>query len=260
MVILDFLPFWAVYVGTVAVLLLMTEIGFRIGIWMQRRETGAKGSPITNTVVGGMLALLAFLIAFAIGIVIEQHNSRKAMVVTEANAVGTAYLRAGFLAEPDLTTSRDLLREYIEIRLAAADGSAPLEATVTRSEEIQTELWSIVEENVRQGNDSDIMGLFIESINEVIDVHTLRIAAVNLRLPRLLGILVYTAMLLSFLLVGVANSGDGKRDFIAMLLFAMAFVAVFMIIVDLDRPQQGLINVSQTALSDLLRQMTASGS
>ena len=99
------------------------------------------------------------------------------------------------------------------------------------------------------------MALYVESVNEMIDIHTLRLAAVNLRLPRLVGILVYSAMLLSFLLVGIANSADGERDFLAMLLFSLAFVAVFMIIVDLDRPQQGLINVSQTALSDLLEKM-----
>jgi hypothetical protein len=260
MVVVDILPLWAVYVGTVAVLLVAAEIGFRIGVRTQRKEATKKGSPITNTVVGGMLALLAFLIAFAIGIVIEQHNSRKAMVVTEANAVGTAYLRAGFLDEADRTTSRELLREYVEIRLAAAADATQLDSTLVRSQEIQNQLWSIVEDNVRQGKDSDIMGLFVESINNVIDVHTLRLAAVNLRLPRLVGLLVYAAMLLSFLLVGIANSGDGDRDFAAMLLFAMAFVAVFMIIVDLDRPQQGLINVSQQALSDLLQQMTATGS
>jgi hypothetical protein len=260
MVLLDIFPLWIVYLGTVALLLLATEIGFRVGMRMKRRDSAAAGQPITSTVVGGMLALLAFLIAFAIGIVIEQHNARKAMVVTEANAVGTAYLRAGFLAEPDLTTSRDLLQEYVEIRLAAAANAAQLEFVQMRSEEIHGELWAIVEENVRQGNDSDIMGLFIESINDVIDVHALRLTAVNLRLPRLLGIMVYAAMLLSFLLVGVANSADGKRDFTALLLFTLAFVAVFMIIVDLDRPQQGLINVSQTALSDLLQQMTMAGS
>lgn len=257
MVLLDIFPFWAVYLGTVVLLLLMAEIGFRIGIRIQRRDSSAMGQPITNTVVGGMLALLAFLIAFAIGIVINQHTSRRAMVTAEANAVGTAYLRAGFLNEPDLTKSRNLLREYVEIRLAAASDPAEMEFALMRSEEIHDELWMIVEDNFRQGKDSDIFGLYVESVNEVIDVATLREVAVNLRLPRLVGIMVYAAMLLSFLLVGVANSADGERDFAAMLLFSLAFVAVFMIIVDLDRPQQGLINVSQTALSDLLEQMTA---
>ncbi len=255
MVLLDNLPIWLVYLGTLAVVLVAAEIGFRIGIWLLRRDPSAE-TPMTGIVVGGMLGLMAFLMAFTIGIVIGQHNGRKAMVVTEANAVGTAYLRAGFLDEPDLTTSRNLLREYVEVRLAAASDPAQFESAITRSEEIHGELWSIVEDNVRQGKESDVMALFVESINEVIDVHSLRLAAVNLRLPRLLGVVLFAATVLSFLLVGVANSADGKRDFAAILLFALAFVAVLMIIVDLDRPQEGLLTVSQTALSDLLDKMT----
>ncbi len=260
MVLLDMLPIWGVYLVTVAVLLILSEIGFRIGMRIQERDSDGEGAPITSTVVGGMLALLAFLLAFAIGIVIEQHNTRKGMVTTEANAVGTAFLRAGFLEEPDLSTSRELLREYVDIRLAAAADSTLLDDVVIRSEEIHLQLWSIIEENVRRGNDSDIMGLYIESVNEVIDVHTLRLRAVDLRLPQLMGILLYAAMMLSFLLIGVVNSSDGKRDFAAILLFTLAFVAVTIIIVDLDRPQQGLINVSQAALTELQQQMATFGS
>ena len=169
MVILDEFPLWAVYLGTVVVVLVAAEIGFRIGIWLQRRDPDSGKTPMTGAVVGGMLGLMAFLLAFSIGIVIGQHNGRKDMVVTEANAVGTAYLRAGFLDEPDLTRSRDLLREYVEIRLAAASDISQLEFTQTRSEEIHGELWSIIKDNVRQGYDSDIMGLYIESVNGVID-------------------------------------------------------------------------------------------
>ena len=256
MIILDMFPIWAVFLGTVVVVLIAAEIGFRIGIWLQRRDPDSEKTAITGVMVGGMLGLMAFLLAFSIGIVINQHTGRKAMVVTEANAVGTAYLRAGFLDEPDLTSTRDLLREYVEVRLAAAaDPEALLESAMTRSEEIHGQLWSIVEDNVRQGNESDIMAIFVESINEVIDVHSLRLAAFELRLPSVLGIVLYAATVLSFLLVGVASSSDGKRDPFAILLFSLAFVAVLMILVDLDRPQQGLLTVSQTALSDLLRQM-----
>ena len=258
MVLFDSLPIWAVYLGTVAVSLVAAEIGFRIGIWLQRRDPSSAGTPMTDIVVAGMLGLMAFLMAFSIAIVIDQHNGRKAMVVTEANAVGTAYLRASFLGEPDLTTSRNLLREYVEVRLAAASDQTQQESAITRSEEIHGELWSIVEDNVRQGKESDITALYVESINEVINVHSLRLAAVNLRLPRLLRVVLFAATVLSFLLVGVANSADGKRDFAAILLFALAFVAVLMIMVDLDRPQEGLLTISQTALSDLLEQMTTS--
>jgi hypothetical protein len=256
MVIMDMFPLWAVYVVTVVLVLVAAEIGFRIGIWLQSRDSASGEIRMTSTMVGGMLGLMAFLMAFSIGIVINQQGERKAMVVTEANAVGTAYLRAGFLSEPDLTSSRNLLREYVEARLAAAADLTQLESGILRSEEIQGELWSIVEANVRQGNESDVIVSYAESINEVIDVHSLRLAAFDLRLPRLVGIVLYAAIVLSFLLVGVASSSDGKRDTLALVLFALAFVAVFMIIIDLDRPQQGLLTVSQTAMSDLLRQMT----
>jgi hypothetical protein len=255
MVILDQSPIWVVYLVTVVVALVAAEIGFRLGIWLQRRDPSSRKTAMTGTVVGGMLGLMAFLLAFCIGIVINQHNGRKAMVVEEANAIGTAYLRAGFLDEPDRTSSRDLMREYVEVRLAAAADPELLESAVTRSEEIHGELWSIVEGNVRQGRDSDIMALLVESVNEVIDVHSLRLAAVDLRLPELLWMVLWAATMLSFLLVGVASSADGKRDPLAILLFALALIAVLMIVVDLDRPQQGILTVSQTAMSDLLRQM-----
>ena len=256
MLLLDKSPLWLVYLVTVAVVLMAAEVGFRVGLWLQRRNPESGGTPMTGAVVGGMLGLMAFLLAFCIGIVINQHNGRKAMVVTEANAVGTAYLRAGFLAETDQDRTRDLLREYVEIRLAAVGEESLLEATLARSEEIHNELWAVVEDVVGQGNDSAIIALFVDSINEVIDVHSERLAAIDLRLPELLWMVLYASSVLSFLLVGVSSSVDGKRDTLAVLLFALAFVAVLMIVVDLDRAQQGILTVSQTALSDLLRQMT----
>jgi hypothetical protein len=256
MILLDQFPLWVVFLVTVVAVLVAAEIGFRIGMWLQRRDPESGKTPMTGAVVGGMLGLMAFLLAFTIGIVINQQNGRKEMVVTEANAVGTAYLRASFLGEPDRASTRDLLREYVELRLAVAEDLGLFDSGLKRSEEIHSELWSIVEGNVSQGQESAIMALFVDSINEVIDVHSLRLTAFELRLPRLLGIVLYIATLLSFLLVGVSDSADGKRDPLAMLLFALAFVAVLMIVVDLDRPQQGLLTVSQSALSDLLRQMT----
>ena len=256
MIILDKFPIWAVYAGMVVVVLIAAEIGFRIGIWLQDRSPDSGDARMTGTVVGGMLGLMAFLLAFSIGIVINQQAERRVMVVEEANAIGTAWLRAGFLDEPDQSSSRALLQEYTQIRLDAAEDTTKLPAAVARSEEIQSELWAIVEKNVREGYDSDIMGLVIESVNDVIDVHSLRLAAANLRLPRLFGILLFGATILSFLLVGIASSSDRKRDTDAMIIFALVFVAVLIVVVDLDRPQEGLLTVSQTAMSDLLRQIT----
>ena len=256
MTLLDNFPIWAVYVGLVVIVLIAAEAGFRIGIWLQDRSDKPGESKMTGSVVAGMLGLMAFMMAFTIGIVINQQGERKAMVVEEANAIGTAWLRAGFLEEADMSAVRPLLAEYTEIRIATADDASLYDATVTRSEEIHNELWAIMEANVSRGNESAIMSLTVDSINDVIDVHSERLFVANLRLPRLLGILLLLATVLSFMLVGVASSADRKRDTSAMIIFAFVFVAVLIVIIDLDRPQEGLLTVPQTAMTDLLRTIT----
>jgi hypothetical protein len=253
---LDGIPIWAVYVGLVVMMLLGAEVGFRVGIWMQDRSDKPGDSKMTGAVVGGMLGLMAFMMAFTIGIVINQQGDRKAMVVEEANAIGTAWLRTGLTEEPDLSAAQPLLREYTEIRIAVADDLSLYGAMKMRSEEIHHELWAIMVENVRLGYESDIMGLTVSSINDVIDVHSSRLFVANLRLPRILGFLLLLATVLSFVLVGIASSGDRKRDTAAMFIFALVFAAVLIVIVDLDRPQEGLLTVPQTAMTDLLRQIT----
>ena len=256
MVVVDNLPIWVVYVGMVVVALLAAEVGFRFGLWLQDRSDKPGESKMTGAVVGGMLGLMAFLMAFTIGIVIDQQGNRRAMVVEEANAIGTAWLRAGFLDESGTAVVRPLLQEYTEIRIAAAGDLSLYDAVVTRSEAIHNELWAIMEESVAGGDESAIMGLTVDSVNDLIDVHSERLFVANLRLPRILGILLFLATILSFLLVGAASSADRKRDTAAMVLFALVFAAVLIVIIDLDRPQEGLLTVPQTAMTDLLRQIT----
>ena len=177
------------------------------------------------------------------------------MVVAEANAIGVAWRRAGFLEQADTLELRKLLHDYAQLRLDAANQVITLPVAIERSEKAHDEMWSIIERNVRQGRDSDIMLGLVESVNDVISTHSLRITAAIKRLPRILGIVLIVSTILSFSLVGVASSADRKRDTAAIFLFALVFTAVFMIMVDLDRPQEGMLTVSQTAITDLLRQI-----
>ena len=252
---LDILPIWAFFVGMVIVVLAASEIGFHIGIRLQDRGSNPGESRMTSSVVGGMLGLVAFLMAFSIGITISNHSERKNMVITEANAIGVAWLRAGFLEETDSKLLRKMLREYAEVRIAAANLEIEMPAVIARSEQIHEDMWIIIERSVRQGNDTDIMTSLVEAVNDLIKTHSIRINAAHKRLPSILGMVLIMSTILSFLLVGVASSADRKRDTPAIFLFAIVFTSVLMIMVDLDRPQEGTLTVSQAAMTDVLRQI-----
>ncbi|MGB7450883.1 MAG: hypothetical protein WBM36_02010, partial [Lysobacterales bacterium] len=144
-------------------------------------------------------------------------------------------------------------------RLDAANQVISLQDAVSRSEQLYGEMWIIIERSVKQGNDSDIMVSLVEAVNDVIKTHSLRITAAHKRLPRILGLVLIMSTILSFLLVGVASSADRKRDTAAIILFALVFTSVLMIMIDLDRPQEGTLTVSQTAMEDMLRQIEPLG-
>ena len=255
MEILDIFPVWLLFIGMVALSMAAAEIGFRVGIRLLDRGANTGDTRMTGTVVGGMLGLVGFLMAFSISIAIGHHGERKGMVVSEANAIGVAWRRAGFLEQADTLELRKLLHDYARLRLDAANQVIAFPVAIKRSEKAHDEMWRIIERNVRQGRDSDIMVSLVESVNAVISTHSLRITAAGKRLPGILGIVLIVSTMLSFLLVGVASSADRKRDTAAIFLFSIVFTAVFMIMVDLDRPQEGMLTVSQTAITDLLRQI-----
>ena len=174
--LLDLLPLWGVFLTTVVLSLLAVELGYRLGLIWQRRNHADEVGPI-GTMAGATLALLAFLLAFVTGMSVNRFDNRRGLVVDEANAIGTTYLRAGYLDEPYASKSRALLREYVDVRIAALDPSKLAEMR-DRSEQIHAELWSRAEMVARANAQSPVAALYIQSLNEVIDLHTKRAVAV----------------------------------------------------------------------------------
>ncbi len=117
---LDVLPMWAVYPFTVAILVAAVAIGYRY-ILAKRRETPDTSDKGMGAISGATLGLLAFLLAFVVGFGLNLYSERRMLVIDEANAIGTTYLRAGYLDEPIRTESRDLLTQYVDQRLLALE-------------------------------------------------------------------------------------------------------------------------------------------
>jgi hypothetical protein len=250
---LDMLPIWSIYLLTVIFLFLAAEAGFRLGKFVQKRWPDQAESGV-GTVVGAALALLGFLLAFVTSIAIGNFDQRRHLVVSEANAIGTTYLRAGYLPEPFGVESRELLREYVGLRLKALDPAATA-AAMARSEQIHDELWLLAEEVVKKES-GPTMALYLSSLNEVIDLHTERInAELGFRVPPAIVQGLYIIAVMTMILIGVYDSYREKHNLIALIMVVLIVSAVFLVIIDVDRSNAGIFQIPQKALIELQQKL-----
>lgn len=256
---LSFLPIWAVFLATVGLVLLSIAAGVRLGRSRGRVVTAAAEAdqPPVGEIVAATLALLAFMIAFTFGVAASRFDVRKGLVIEESNAIGTTFLRAGLLSEPHRTHVRDLLRAYVGARLEAVQPGKLAEG-IRRSDQLHVQLWNHAEAVGREAPGSIVVGLFIGSLNEVIDLHAKRLAlGVGNRIPRSIWVVLYFVTILGTFVMGYhAGLSNAVRP-LAILTLALAFSAVMTLIVDLDRPQEGGLRVSQQSMIDLQQTLSA---
>jgi hypothetical protein len=254
----DSVPIWALYCLTVVAMLATMEAGYRLSRAM-RRKSPDKTDAGLGAMAGGSLALLAFLLAFVVGFGANINNERRHLVRAEANAIGTTYLRAGFLDEANRTESRDLLREYTDLRLAALD-PAQLTAAFARSEQIHNELWTSAEALAAESPTAVTnFSLYTNSLNEVINRHAELVSLVlEIRIPATVMLGLHVVALFATFLVGLQSGTGDKRNFLAPIILVLLLSVVFLLIVDLDRAQQGLLRVSQQPMIDLQRRLNSS--
>jgi len=253
---LDFLPLWGLFLGTLAVILLSVEGGYLLGRRRRGRPEQEMEAPVGG-MVGVILGLLAFMLAFTFGMASERFETRRQVLLDEVNAIGTAYLRADLLAEPHRAETRNLLREYVDVRLEAVQ-PGKLAHAIRRSEELHGLLWSQATAGAESNPGSIMTGLCIQSLNEVIDLHSKRLqAALRSRIPGSIWAALYLIAILGVAAMGYHAGLTGTSRTLAVLALALAFSAVMLLIADLDRPQEGLLKVSQQAMIDLRNTMNA---
>jgi hypothetical protein len=252
--LIDDLPVVLVFVLFAVVSLALYEVGFRVGRWWQARTPGEQEGP-TGVLVGSILALLAFLLAVTMGMASDRFDTRRGLVLDEANAIGTTYLRAGYLPEPASSRIRNLLREYVPLRISTSD-RATLAANIKRSQEVLSEIWGVTEEVARTTEKGDITALFIESVNETIDLNTSRVTAgIFARVPETILWLLIGGSVLTLAVVGYSAGTTGQRSVLSAIVLVVALGAVITLVIDLDRPRDGFIVVSQQPLINLQQRL-----
>ena len=256
--VVKFIPLFFTYVVMVVVVLISIGIGFKLGEKTRKSQKDRKKTSL-GSIIGAMLALLAFILALTYSMVSTRYAARKELVLDEANAIGTAILRTDFLEEPIGAESRKLLKEYVSVKAQYDANIKNLPTLLEDSLTIQEQLWFLAVKS-KQSENPVLFALYIESLNEVIDIHALRYAqGIQYRLPSGIWFLLYFVSVLAMLAVGYEFGINDSGNILGALLLALMFSAVVLLISDLDKAAQSvLVKVSQEPIIELDKMLNSS--
>ena len=249
---LDELPLIGILLLTVVVVLVAIEVGFRIGLWRSRsREFDSEA--LLSAMTGANLALLAFIMAFSFSQAAEHHSNRKRLILEEANAIGTMYLRAGLINPEQGEQIRDLLKQYIEVRLTVARQTDFDPARmIANSLDLQEQIWDQIELLAQDHEPDEFDALMVESTNALFDIHEHRVSAgLRNRIAPSIWAALGALLILSMLGIGHFSGMKGRRNPVASTALALSFSMVIYLIADLDRPVGGLVRADQSAILGL---------
>ena len=238
-----------IVLAMVALIAAAGEIGFRRGA--QKRKSKDSVRSLMSGTGAAMLGLLGLLLGFSLSMAVSRWDARRDVIVNEANAIGTLWLRAGLLEQPLRDDLRDALRTYTDARIALGGSRTDLSTlrnARSKIESMHATLWSTVERANQPDRSNAVMGSLITATNEVIDIHELRLASIENYLPAPLIILLFAVAALSIGFLawafGAANQGGRK----AIMALGLLIGAILMVIMDVNRPQRGRIGVGVESL------------
>jgi hypothetical protein len=206
---------------------------------------------------GALLGVVGLLLAFGLSLAVSRYEDRRSNIVSEANAIGTTYLRAQTLAEPIRSSSLDLLVRYTRIAIRVSDqvpGGDEANNARVQEERIERRLWALAGEALDMAPTASAPRLYVETLNEMIDGETVRVAALSNRVPTAVLVLeiLGSALALGLLAAYLAIVGRG----VLAVLLASALVAFLLLVTaDLDRPTRGMIQIPDSALTNQLASM-----
>jgi len=241
------LPLWGVFVGTLFVVLAAVEAGYRLARQRQKVHQLEKEAPV-GAMVGATLGLLAFLLAFTFGIAADAFQARKVALVSEANAIRMTYLLSSVTPEAQRGEIRTVLREYVDERLRWAGGQ-PDEAGKS-GRDLLDRLWRAAAAVGAQAPGE--VDVFLSYVGRIIELQNERLMVrERSRIPGTYWTVLYIVAVLALAAMGYHAGIAGTNRSPAWLAVTIAFSAVMLVVVDLDRPGQRLINVSQEPMLDL---------
>ena len=242
-----------VALGLIAGVVAAHEIGFWLG-----SLTRSADEPFNQQVAlvrTSTAALVAFLIGFAFSGAASRFIDRVDIIVKEANALGTAYLRADTIAEPQRGELKAALREYTADRVAllSREGRDQIEPLLAKVTSLHERMWRPAIKGTQ--DNAPLMAVVLPPINEVIDLHSTHLAMARRHLPVLIMVVLLGTAAISVGLMGFGNGRAGRRFSLLDSVYGAVLAVALWITIDLDYPGIGLIRVSNLSVVEALAAM-----
>jgi hypothetical protein len=253
---------FSITLGLFLGMLLFLDIGRRIGARRRAQDPEGTGAG-TGAVDGAVFALLGLLVAFTFSGAAARFDTRRALIVEEANAIGTAYLRLDVAPASAQPALRDLFRRYVDSRLETYRKFRKLsdldaaKAELAQSAKLQADIWNqAVAAGRLEGAPPAAAMLLLPALNQMIDITTTRTMAGQIHPPMVIFLMLFGLALASALLAGYGMAGGKSRDWLHMLAFAAVLALAIYVIIDIEYPRLGLIRVD--AFDQVLVEVRAS--
>jgi hypothetical protein len=245
--------------GLLAAMLVLMEAGRRFGRRRGSADPGG-GTAGAGAVSAAVFALLGLLVAFTFSGAAARFDTRRQLVVEEANDIGTAWLRLDLLPEAAQPPLRALFRAYLDSRLETyrlIPDMAAVDAELKRSAALQAEIWTRAVAGCAAKGDPATTSLVLPALNAMFDITTTRTFAARLHPPGVVFALLFALALACALLAGFAMAGSDRPEWLHMLAFAAVMALCVYVILDFEYPRLGFIRVDafDQVLLDLRRSM-----
>ena len=253
------IPIWLAGIWFIFVLIIGLEAGFRVGLkgrehWKDA-DSGGGGVVLTS-----MFAILGLVLAFTYASGVSRFDARKNAVVIEANALGTAFHRADLVAEPGRTELKTILLEYARTRAFKKDTVKTNEdrrVVVSTTLEKLGKIWPVTKRVVEQGKPGPIEASLVVAINNVLDAHTIRLAAYFDKLPKVVMWMLLIVSAASLAVAGYNAGIQGRMSRWRMSALILVLTSLMLVILDFDRPNDGIVIISHDQIFAVIAEMEA---
>ncbi|KAF2506953.1 hypothetical protein EYY60_20800 [Flavobacterium zhairuonense] len=233
---------WIIALLLFALMIISSFIGQKTGNYIKNKRPPKEKSTETST----LIALLFFLLAFTFGMSSDRYNSRRQIVVEEANDIGTAILRSDLYPDSTRALFRKDFKDYVEARISYYEVGPNLKGILkadSLSQVISGKLWKRACDLSKDSNNLAATQQMIPALNTMIDITTTRLSGEKGKVPQSILIMLFFLSMITAFYGGYSDGRNGRIDWLVQIGFCMLVSLVILFTLDLDRPRRGFVNL-----------------